>query len=165
MSRGVFPCDGAVRFLTCGHELRRAEHILTRPDSVQEALVHIMVVVSASDSNMTDRELAKMGVVVRTMPAFAGFDPDSLLDAARASQKLLQQDGALSAIIASIVEAIPARLRDTAYAIAVEIAAADRHVRPEEVRILQILRGQLGVDTLTAAAIERSAVIRNRPLG
>lgn len=138
---------------------------MTSPASVQEALVHIMVVVSAADSNMTDRELAKMGTVVRTMPAFSGFDPDDLLNAARRSQELLQQDVQLSEIIASIVEAIPVRLRDTAYAIAVEIAAADRHVRPEEMRILQILRGHLAVDSLTAAAVERAAVIRNRTLG
>ena len=114
------------------------EPALIRPASVQEAFVHIMVVVSASDSNMTDRELAKMGTVVQTMPAFTGFDPEHLLEVTRRSQKLLQQEGALNDIIASIAEAIPARLRDTAYAFAVEIAAADRQVRPEELRILQI---------------------------
>jgi len=137
---------------------------LIRPASVQEALVHIMVVVSASDSNMTDRELAKMGTVVKTMPAFADFDPERLLDVTRRSHQLLQQEGALNDIIASIAEAIPARLRDTAYAFAVEIAAADRQVRPEELRILQILRGHLGLDVLTAAAIERAAVIRHRAM-
>lgn len=137
---------------------------MIHPKSAQEALIHIMVVVSAADSNMTDRELAKMGTVVRTMPVFSGFDPQNLLGVAKESQRVLQQDAELGSIIASIVEAIPQRLRDTAYAIAVEIAAADLRVRPEEFRILQILRGHLGVDTLTAAAIERTAVIRHRTL-
>lgn len=137
---------------------------MIHPQTVQEALIHIMVVVSAADSNMTDRELAKMGMVVRTMPVFANFSPDDLLVVAKESQKVLQQDADLNSIIASIVEAIPTRLRDTAYAIAVEIAAADFKVRPEEFRILQILRSHLGVDTLTAAAIERTAVIRHRTL-
>ncbi|MEP1776145.1 MAG: tellurite resistance TerB family protein [Nitratireductor sp.] len=135
---------------------------MIKPESVQEALIHIMVVVSAADSNMTDRELAKMGSVVRTMPVFASFDPDALLDVAKKSQAVLQQEGALNAILASIVEVVPVRLHDTAYAIAVEIAAADLHVRPEELRILQLLRAQLGVDTLTAAAIERAGVVRHR---
>jgi tellurite resistance protein len=135
---------------------------LIRPASVQEALVHIMVVVSASDSDMTDRELAKMGTVVQTMPAFAEFDPEQLLEVTRRSHELLQQEGALNDIIASIAQAIPPRLRDTAYAFAVEIAAADRQVQAEELRILQILRGHLGIDTLTAAAIERAAVVRHR---
>jgi len=137
---------------------------LIQPANVQEALVHIMVAVSASDSNMTDRELAKMGTVVRTMPVFIDFEPESLLDVARKSQQVLQQDETLNDIVASIVEVIPGRLRDTAYSVAVEIAAADRRVRPEELRILQILRGHLGIDTLTAAAIERAAVIRHRTL-
>ncbi|APH73450.1 tellurite resistance TerB family protein [Aquibium oceanicum] len=137
---------------------------MIQPANVQEALVHIMVAVSASDSNMTDRELAKMGTVVRTMPVFVDFEPESLLDVARRSHQVLQQDETLNDIVASIVEAIPARLRDTAYSVAVEIAAADRRVRPEELRILQILRGHLGIDTLTAAAIERAAVIRHRTL-
>ncbi|MEP4419864.1 MAG: tellurite resistance TerB family protein, partial [Nitratireductor sp.] len=100
---------------------------MIKPESVQEALIHIMVVVSAADSNMTDRELAKMGSVVRTMPVFASFDPDALLDVAKKSQAVLQQEGALNAILASIVEVVPVRLHDTAYAIAVEIAAADLH--------------------------------------
>ncbi len=137
---------------------------MIQPANVQEALVHIMVAVSASDSNMTDRELAKMGVVVRTMPVFREFEPDDLLEVAKKSQQILQQDEVLNEIVASIVEIIPARLRDTAYSVAVEIAAADRRVRPEELRILQILRGHLGVDSLTAAAIERAAVIRQRTL-
>ncbi|WP_157017742.1 tellurite resistance TerB family protein [Mesorhizobium xinjiangense] len=130
----------------------------------QEAMIHLMVTVSASDSDMTDRELAKMGDVVRTMPVFSGFDPDSLLDVAKKSQQLMQQDGALGDLLSSIVDLIPPRLRDTAYAIAVEIAAADLSVRPEEQRILQLLRGHLGVDTLTAAAIERAAIIRHRTM-
>ena len=137
---------------------------MIQPANVQEALVHIMVAVSASDSNMTDRELAKMGTVVRTMPVFIDFEPESLLDVARKSQQVLQQDETLNDIVASIVEVIPGRLRDTAYSVAVEIAAADRRVRPEELRILQILRGHLGIDTLPAAAIERAAVIRHRTL-
>lgn len=135
---------------------------MIQPKTIQEALIHIMVVVSAADSHMTDRELAKMGTVVRTMPVFGKFNPEDLLIVAKESQKVLQQDADLNVIISSIVEAIPTRLRDTAYAIAVEIAAADLKVRPEEFRILQILRGHLGVDTLTAAAIERTAVIRHR---
>ncbi len=132
--------------------------------TIQEAIIHLMVAVSASDSDMTDRELAKMGDVVRTMPVFAGFDPDSLLDVAKKSQQLMQQDGALGDLLSSIVDVIPVRLRDTAYAIAVEIAAADLSVRPEELRILQLLRRHLSVDPLMAAAIEKAAIIRHRSL-
>jgi tellurite resistance protein len=51
-------------------------------------------------------------------------------------------------------------LRETAYALAVEIAAADRRIEPEEMRLLEMIRHQLGVDRLVAAAIERSARAR-----
>ena len=59
-------------------------------------------------------------------------------------------------------DALPHNLYDTAYALAVEIAAADLHVEQEELRLLQLLRDRLGLDKLTCAAIERGAMARYR---
>ena len=56
---------------------------------------------------------------------------------------------------------LPKKLRETAYAVALEVAAADLNVRPEETRFLEMLRDSLELDPLTATAIERGIRARN----
>lgn len=72
-----------------------------------------------------------------------------------------ETDG-LDTVLLIAHDALPHSLYDTAYALAVEVAAADLHVEQEELRLLQILRDRLGLDKLTCAAIERGAMARFR---
>ncbi|MBI4046770.1 MAG: cytoplasmic protein, partial [Devosia nanyangense] len=60
------------------------------------------------------------------------------------------------------VAALPRRLQDTAYALAVEIAASDLRLEQEELRYLEMVRDRLDIDRLTTAAIEASARARYR---
>lgn len=131
--------------------------------SHHEALIYAMVTLSASDSRMTDRELAKIGDVVSGLPAFADFDRDKLVPTAEACGAILQNDDGLDQVL-DVIAALPARLHETAYALAVEVAAADLHVEQEELRFLQMLRDRLDLDKLVVAAIERSARARYRSL-
>jgi hypothetical protein len=66
--------------------------------------------------------------------------------------------------VLDVIAALPARLHETAYALAVEVAAADLHVEQEELRFLQMLRDRLDLDKLAVAAIESSARARYRSL-
>ena len=61
-----------------------------------------------------------------------------------------------------IATALPAPLRETAYALAVEVAAADGRPAEVELRMLELIRHTLHVDRLVAAAIERGAQARHR---
>ena len=61
-------------------------------------------------------------------------------------------------------KAIPARLHDTAYALAMEVASVDLEMRMEELRVLQRLRAVLDLDDATVTAIERAAKARHRML-
>lgn len=124
------------------------------------ALVYTMVLVSAADSDMTDRELYTMGQIVRTLPAFRDYDAEMLPKAAEDCAEILGQEGGLDAVIGLIVEALPQKFRETAYAVACDVAAADDTIRQEELRILEYLRHRLGVGRLPAAAIERGARAR-----
>ncbi|TIU64019.1 MAG: Tellurite resistance protein TerB, partial [Mesorhizobium sp.] len=101
-----------------------------------EALIHLMVITSASDRDMTDVELARIGDVVRSWPVFVDFNQDRLIPVAQACQKALHEKGGLEGVLARIAEALPDRLRDTAYAAAFEVAAVDLEMRMEEVRVL-----------------------------
>lgn len=138
-------------------------NMITKPISQHEALIYAMVTLSASDSKMTDRELAKIGDIVRGLPAFADFDAEQLVPTAEACGAILQKEDGLDRVL-DVIAALPSRLHETAYALAVEVAAADLHVEQEELRFLQMLRDRLDLDKLAVAAIERGARARYRLL-
>ena len=114
-----------------------------KPVSSDDALIYVMVTLSAADRTMTDRELMKIGDIVKTLPVFGKFDQNRLVEAAEACGALLQQDDGLETVLAIVSSSLPARLHDTAYALAVEVAAVDLHVEQEELRFLQMLRDTL----------------------
>ncbi|WP_223385484.1 tellurite resistance TerB family protein [Oricola cellulosilytica] len=130
--------------------------------SQQEALVFVMVTMAAADSNLSERELSRIGNLVDTLPVFDGYSRDQLVDTANRCTAILNEPNGLDKILGIIREGVPERLHDTAYAVGTEIAAADLHVEQEELRFLQMLRDELDLDKLVVAAIERSARARFR---
>ena len=50
--------------------------------SYHDALIHIMVTMSAADRTMSDNELAKIGNIVKSLPIFADFDEQRLIKVA-----------------------------------------------------------------------------------
>jgi tellurite resistance protein len=121
-----------------------------------------MVTVSAADAEMGDAELRTIGDIVRRFPIFRGFDEENLISVAQQCARVLNTNGnGLQSVLTLAREALPDRLRETAYACAVEVAAADDKINREELRILEIIRDGLGVDRLASAAIERSARARH----
>ena len=128
------------------------------------ALVYIMVLVSAADRDMTDQELRRIGDVTKTLPVFDEFDQEQLVPLAEECAARLDRDDGLESVLDVIVASLPAKLSETAYAIACEIAAADLHVEQEELRMLEMLRHRLVLDRLTAAAIERGVRARHTTL-
>ena len=75
---------------------------------------------------------------------------------------LLEGEDGLDTVLEVIAASLPEKLYQTAYALAVEVAAADLVVEQEELRFLALLRDRLSLDKLTVAAIELSARVRNR---
>ena len=130
--------------------------------SPQEGIIYLMVIMSAADREMNDQELAKMGRLTRYLPIFETFEEEDLLPTTRRCSAILAEPEGLSHALQAIQEAIPERLYDTAYAVAVDLASADLNVRVEEIRILQLVRDIFKLDKLTCAAIERGAIARFR---
>jgi tellurite resistance protein len=128
--------------------------------NLHTALITTMVIVSASDQEMTDRELFTIGEIVRTLPMFSEYDEEHLPDDATSCVEMLNGDQELDEIIAKIRAVLPKKLYDTAYALACDIAVCDGQLSQEELRMLEMLRHGLDVDRLTAAAIERGAAVR-----
>lgn len=126
------------------------------------ALIYTMVLISAADNDMTDAELRSIGEMVEFLPVFQDFDRETLPDVARDCAALLGDDDGLDRALDVIRQALPANLRETAYAIACDVAAADGSVKQEEARLLELLRYGLDLDRLVAAAIERGARARHQ---
>ncbi|HEX3808272.1 MAG TPA: tellurite resistance TerB family protein [Rhizomicrobium sp.] len=126
----------------------------------ETALIYVMVVVSASDGSMSAKELRAIGDLVKGLPVFREFEHERLLAVAQECASILQEPDGLAAIVGLVKGALPPHLRETAYWLALEVALSDSRVALEEVRVIEALRRTLGIDKLTAAAIERGARAR-----
>lgn len=124
------------------------------------ALIYIMVLVAASDRRVTDSELQRISEIIGALPVFADYDRASLTSTAEGCADLLDRDDGLDEALALIEAALPTKLRETAYALACDVAAADEKVPQEEARMLQLIRYRLNIDRLIAAGIERGARAR-----
>jgi len=130
--------------------------------SVQDALVHLMVVTASSDSGISDRELGLIGSLISRSPVFDGYAQDRLADVANACVDLINGEAGLDGVLDQAVAALPSRLQDTGYALAVEVAVVDLQLPQEELRLLEMIRDRLEVDRLLTAAIEAAARARMR---
>ena len=135
---------------------------MSKKITIHDALIYVMVMASAVDAQMPDSELARIGRLTRFLPVFSGFDTDRLIEISQDCANLLSGPEGLDIVLEIIKDALPHRLYDTAYALAVEIAMADLNVSQEEIRLLQLLRDRFGLDKLTCAALERGAIARFR---
>ncbi len=126
-----------------------------------EGLIYTMVLVSAADSDMTDEEMRVIGDIVRHLPVFHDYDEAGLPATAAGCAELLAEEDGLDRAIDVIKGALPQNLRETAYALACDVVAADGEANQEELRLLEILRHRLDIDRLIAAGIERGARARH----
>lgn len=129
-----------------------------------QALVHVMVTMAAADTNMTDKELLKIETIIQYLPIFADYDRDQLAADAAECQLILENENGLATIIENLRNTLDENMYETAYALAVEVAAADLFVEQEELLLLQMIRQDLGIDKIISAAIERGARARHRTL-
>ena len=126
-----------------------------------DGLIYTMVLASACDGDMTDREIQTIGQLVQTLPAFIEFNEDDLPDVTRKCAEYLADEEGLADALDFIRDTLPAKLYETAYAIACDVVAADGDAGQEELRMLEMIRHRLDIDRLSAAAIERGARARH----
>lgn len=128
------------------------------------ALIYTMVLAAVSDDDMTEKEVRTLGDMVRFLPVFRTFDRDRLGRLTQETVELLRDEDGLDRALTAIRSALPPHLRETAYAIACDVIAADGSASQEELRLLEMLRDQLELGRLEAVAIERGARARHREL-
>jgi tellurite resistance protein len=129
--------------------------------SPQDALIAVMIAVSAADEQLRTVEMVAIQRIVTHMPVFAGYDDDRIRQIAQTVFDLFEEEDGLDALFGLIRDALPERLNETAYALACDVVAADGRLREVELRMLEEVREELSVDRLHAAAIEWGARARH----
>jgi tellurite resistance protein len=129
----------------------------------QEALVCTMVLVAAAAGGLTDREIGVMVGHVQSLPVFHDFSSERLKVATDTAVSLLGETDGLAHAARLICAALEPRLRETAYALACDVIAVDRHARQTQLEMLELVRKELGIDPLVARALERGARARQEP--
>ncbi|MEM0949847.1 MAG: tellurite resistance TerB family protein [Pseudomonadota bacterium] len=130
----------------------------------QDALVALMIAISASDETMRTTELLTIERIVNHLPVFRDYDQDRIAEVSRTVLSLFSEEDGLDALFGLVRSALPDRLNETAYALACDVAAADGTLGEAELRLLEEMRYELDIDRLHAAAIERAARARHMGL-
>lgn len=125
-----------------------------------EALIHGMVTMAAADAVMTQSEMDMIGRMVTHLPVFEDFDLAQLPAIADTCLEKLQDENGIDRILAEMKSGLPESLRETAYALSVEVAAADLEASDEELNLLQMMRQTLELDRLICTGIERGVRAR-----
>ena len=131
------------------------------PLTAQDALVALMIAVSAADEDIRTAELIKINNAINNLPVFADYDLDHLPRMSQMVFDLLENEDGLEALFGLIRDALPDRLFETAYALSCDVVAADGSIAGAEARMLEEIRYELNIDRLHAAAIERGARARH----
>lgn len=132
--------------------------------SPQDALIAVMVAVSASDETIRTSELVAIERMVNHMPIFADYDIDRIATVAQTVYALFEEEEGLDALFGLVRDALPEKLFETAYALACDVAAADGVLHQPELRMLEEIRAELAIDRLHAVAIEWGARVRHLSL-
>lgn len=130
----------------------------------EDALIAVMISISASDETMRTSELLSIERMVNHLPVFRDYSMDRIPEVSNAVFDILAEEDGLDILWDTVRTALPERLFDTAYAMACDVAAADGAAREDELRLLQDMRYELKIDRLMAAAIEAAAAARHRVL-
>lgn len=124
------------------------------------ALIYTMVIVTGAESRISATERNIIGDIVGHLPVFHDFDRGKLATHLNECAEILARENGLETALSTIKAALPARLRETAYAIACDLIASDGSATQEELQVLELMRDSFELDRLIAAAIERGTRAR-----
>ncbi|MBH68859.1 MAG: hypothetical protein CMM58_10945 [Rhodospirillaceae bacterium] len=128
--------------------------------SYHAALIYAVILSATADGRVDKEELKTIKSMVLSLPIFIGFDDSKFNETAASCTDLLTEDDGLDAAVEIIRQSLPEKLCATAYALSCDIVAVNGIATQEELRFLEMLRHELSVDRLTAAAIERGSAAR-----
>ncbi|HAF96396.1 MAG: hypothetical protein A2X34_10640 [Elusimicrobia bacterium GWC2_51_8] len=141
---------------TCGCACGRPQKALKSP---ADAVMAICVLALAIDGKVGKRELERMDHMLIMSPLFTGVK--SAREYAACVAEAVSGKGR-DEVIAEAAALLPARLAETAYAWAAQMALADGKVVSPEHKFLSEIRKELGIHGVLAGKINAVSAILNR---
>ena len=123
--------------------------------SAQDALIWAMVMISAADRAVSDDEIDDIQDRIIRLPAFEGFDFSRLPLVVDDCATVLNDSKGLDKALVMLTNALPKRLYETAYVLALDILVADGEESEEELRLIELMRESFDLDELVSSALER----------
>ncbi len=128
--------------------------VVTKLDP-QDALIWAMVMISAADHQVSDDEIDDIQDRIIRLPAFDGFDFSRLPTVVDDCATVLNEAEGLDHALVLLKSALPKRLYETAYVLALDILVADGEESEEELRLIELMREAFDLDELVSSALER----------
>ena len=126
-----------------------------------ESFAGIIIAAVASDQTLSEEELKFMPVLFSRMRLFRDWSTAQYDELFNKLFQVLKHQG-FAAFLNICISSLPKKLRQTAFAVAVDIVLADSTVNREEKDFLYELQKKLGLDTRLATKIIEVISIKNR---
>lgn len=126
----------------------------------QRAVMTIVISALLADGDADDEEVARMRSMCERSTIFNANSKDADDKVIEFALRVIRQQGLQA--VDSAAKALPASLRETAFAYAVEVVLADGQVGEEEEAFIDALAQQLRIDEGLAQAIIGVTLIRAR---
>jgi len=130
----------------------------------QDALIWAMVMISAADHQVSDDEIDDIQDRIIRLPAFEGYDFSRLPTVVDDCATVLNEAEGLEKALGLLKEALPKRLYETAYILALDILISDGEETEEELNLIELMRETFDLDELVSIALERGLRARYKRL-
>ena len=134
--------------------------LLDREFNTYEAASGVLLSIVASDGDISDEEVDTFSLVANRHPIFALQSPHEFRRMIDEQFSILRKRG-WEALADKASSHVPANLRPTIFALAVDLVLADGRVEATEERLIESLRKKLGVDEGDAKRIVDVLALKN----
>jgi tellurite resistance protein len=131
------------------------------PLNKQEGFAAIMLAVVAADGDISDEESEDFVARLNRMRLFTDGSGDQTRSVIEKVFRIKSRGG-VEALVEKGAPALTPELRETAFAVAVDMAFADGSIEPAEEKMLEKLQAALGIPDDMASAVVDVMVIKNR---
>jgi tellurite resistance protein len=128
------------------------EHVSARDLSPQEAFVSLLIASARADGSVSVHEANSIEQIVDGMQLFRGQSHQDLQQVFTKAADRIKTHG-VPTVVQAAAAVVPAELRPTAFAVAVDLMLSDGQLSPKEERFGDELRALLKVERDTAARI------------
>ncbi len=127
----------------------------------EEGFVAVLLCTLASDGNVADEELQALFTICGRTKLLGGQSPDRWKSMFKKIMGQLQKHG-LAKVLADACQVLPKELRETAFALAVDMVFADGSVEAGERKLIELLQKELQISDVLALKVVEVIELKNR---